>query len=206
MKRAKSVGFFVSLLGTLLLTACVGASPTAPPPTLSDIGSVKTHPPIAMAYDPSDGSLLRADQEGLSRWRSAVGWIEVPVPESSGLSAVVINPEEPSTLYASGLGLGVIRSDDGGASWRKVVTGLPDLDVTALAMHSVQRETLFAWVKGVGIYRTEDGGDSWVRMPDPGPPDTTVRGLTHSNLPGSMKTGWLYAATPTGTYLSMDCF
>jgi hypothetical protein len=74
-----------------------------------------------------------------------------------------------------------MRSDDGGANWQEINSGLPSRDVTALALHSFQRETLFAWLKDEGIYRTEDGG-------------------------GSMNTGWLYAATPSGAYLSIDCF
>jgi photosystem II stability/assembly factor-like uncharacterized protein len=141
------------------------------------------------------------------RWRDGDGaWSNIAVPGSPGLSAVAVKPGTPSTIYVGGLGLGVLRSDDGGANWKAVNTGLPNLDVTALALHSFRRDTLYAWLKGDGVYRTEDGGANWSRMPDQGPPDKDVRGLTHSTLPGSMNTGWLYAATPTGVYLSMDCF
>jgi hypothetical protein len=73
-------------------------------------------------------------------------------------------------------------------------------------MHSFRYATLYVWLKDIGIFRTEDSGTHWARMPDQGPPDTAVRGLAHSNLPGSMNTGWLYAATPSGAFLSMDCF
>jgi hypothetical protein len=40
---------------------------------------------------------------------------------------------------------------------------------------------------------------------DNGPPVPFVA-LAHSTLKGSMNTGWLYAATFRGPYLSMDCF
>lgn len=102
--------------------------------------------------------------------------------------------------------MGIVRSDDGGRNWKVVNAGLSGQDVTALAIHSFNRDTLYAWVKGDGVYSTEDGGTSWKRVPDQGPPDKDVRSLTHSTLPGSMKTGWLYASTPKGIYLSMDCF
>lgn len=206
MKKARTGGWIAALIGTSVLTACAVASPTAPPATPSGNRGAETGRSVAMAFDPSDGSLLMADQDGVSRWRSGAGWIQVDIPGSSGVSAVAINPDEPVEVYASGLGLGVIRSDDAGDTWQEVNAGLGNLNITALALHSFQRETLFAWVDGEGVYRTEDGGGVWVRMPDPGPPDAKVRSLTHSTLPGSMNTGWLYAATPTGAYLSMDCF
>lgn len=194
--------FAVLILGSLLaLAACAGRSDSPLASTLS-----VTSDSIGLAYDPETGGLLKADDQGLSRWRADSDWEKVDVPEASVLSGVVINPDKPGTVYISGQGLGVLRSDDAGKSWEKINTSLPNLDVTALALHSFRRDTLFAWVSGDGIYRTEDGGDTWVRVPDQGPPDSNVRGLTHSTLPGSMNTGWLYAATPTGAYLSMDCF
>lgn len=160
---------------------------------------------VALAYDVADGSLLKVDSSGLLRWRVGRGWEKSALPVSS-LSAVVVNPEQPTTVYASGPELGVIRSDDGGQSWQNASAGLPGPDVTALALHSFRRETLYAWVHNDGLYLTEDGGATWKRAPDQGPPDTDVRALIHSTLPGSMNTGWLYAATPSGAYLSMDCF
>ena len=212
----------VLLVSAWLLAACAGSAnaPTTSTPSnpfaasgapLAQVGPPVTHIPgpaesVALAYDPTDGSLLKADRAGLSRWRAGSGWENVSVPQPFGVSGVIVNPDQPATVYASGPGLGVIRSDDGGTNWRAVNAGLPNLDVTALALHSFRRETLYAWVRGEGVYRTEDGGANWKRMPDQGPPDKDVRGLTHSTLPGSMNTGWLYAATPTGAYLSMDCF
>jgi hypothetical protein len=40
---------------------------------------------------------------------------------------------------------------------------------------------------------------------DEGPPALVVA-LAHSTLQGSMNTGWPYAASSEGPYLSMDCF
>jgi photosystem II stability/assembly factor-like uncharacterized protein len=184
----------------LLLTACARGTPTptkaAGPETV-----------ISLAYNPADGSLLKTDAAGLFRLPAdGTTWDAIQTPATSGLSGVVLNPADPATLYVSGPNVGVLKSTDGGASWVKVNTGLANTNITALAIHSFRRETLYAWVSGDGIYRTEDGGASWKRMPDQGPPDTSVRGLVHSTLPGSMNTGWLYASTPSGAYLSMDCF
>ena len=195
--------FLQSLLGLFVLSACASgaASPAASPQTFNP----EATSPVGLAFNPADSSLLLADLNGLSRWQGS-RWESLAVPQNSGISAVAVNPDQPTTIYASGPSLGVIRSDDSGANWREINAGLQGHEVTALALHSFRRETLYAWLKGDGIYRTEDGGGSWERMPDQGPPDADVRGLIHSNLPGSMNTGWLYAATPSGAYLSMDCF
>ena len=202
--RPRTAGFTViSLLSLLALSACASsaASPTPGAPAIP----ISASDSIALAFNPADANLLLADQSGLSRWQAGK-WESLPVPNTYGMSGIVVNPDHPATIYASGPGLGVIRSDDGGATWKTVNTGLPALDATALALHSLRRETLYVWLKGGGIYRTEDGGAQWVKMPDQGPPGADVRGLAHSTLQGSMNTGWLYAATPSGAYLSMDCF
>lgn len=165
--------------------------------------------PRAIAVDPRDGSLIKATPQGL--FFSTDGgrrWKALPVPASlaqPSIGQVVINPEKPSVLYAAGLGTGVILSEDGGASWRRVTTGLPSMDVETMAIHAFRRDTLFASVRGRGIYRTEDGGQHWQRMDD-GPASKRVLTLAHSPLSGSMNTGWLYAGTPQGPYISMDCF
>lgn len=194
----RRIVFTVLGLFGLFVAACGANAPLSSNSGTSDS--------VALAYDPADGSLLKADQSGLVRWQATTGWAKVQTPQTSNLSGIIINPDKPETLYLSGVGLGIARSDDGGIHWRTLNAGLPSLEITALAVHSFRRDTLFAWVRGQGVFRTENGGSAWTRLPDQGPPDTDVRGLIHSTLPGSMNTGWLYADTPTGAYLSMDCF
>jgi photosystem II stability/assembly factor-like uncharacterized protein len=120
------------------------------------------------------------------------------------LYLVATTASAPASLYAAGPGAGVVRSDDGGRTWRSISAGLPSQQVAAFAVHSFRPDTLFVWIAGQGVFRTEDDGGRWRKMDD-GPPAPVVA-LAHSPLEGSMNTGWLYAATPEGPYLSMDCF
>lgn len=186
---------------SVALAACAGR----PAP-----GSIKVAGPetvTGLAYNPDDFSLLKTDAAGLSRFDSEEKvWKPVNTLVVSGLTGVVVNPDSPNILYVGGLGTGVLKSIDGGESWSEVNHGLPNQDITALTIHSVRRETLYAWVRGGGVYRTEDGGQNWKRMPDSLQPFTEAATLVHSTLPGSMNTGWLYASTAEGAYLSMDCF
>ncbi|HEX9924429.1 MAG TPA: hypothetical protein VGD99_17360 [Anaerolineae bacterium] len=179
-------------------------APAGPPDPAAPLQETILGDPTALAYNPADGSLLKADNQGLFRWQAGRGWEQVVEAQNPGLSGVAINPDQTTTMVISGPGLGVLRSDDGGDNWQEINSGLPRPDVTALAMHSFRRDTLYAWISNDGIYRTEDGGVSWKKMPDVPIEDPQVRGLTHSTLKGSMNTGWLYASTPSGAYLSMD--
>lgn len=160
-----------------------------------------------LAVDATDGSLLKAAR-GLFRSVDGGGrWEQLPLPSSvrpERLRQVVAPAAAPSKLYAAGPGAGVVGSDDRGRTWRAIGGGLPSQEVAALAVHESRPDTLYAWIEGQGVFRTEDGGGRWQKMDDgPGPP---VAALVHSPLEGSMNTGWLYAATPDGPYLSMDCF
>jgi len=223
MHHSKCRSLSVLLVLALSLAACAGSAPavpttiitpTIPPLNLTAPGPVLT--PAAsligatgLAFNAADGSLLKADPAGLFRLPAdGQAWeaIQTPATRYAGLTGVAINPDDPATLYLSGSGLGVLKSTDGGQTWSEINDGLASQDVTTLAMHSFRYATLYVWLKDIGIFRTEDSGVHWARMPDQGPPDTAVRGLAHSTLPGSMNTGWLYASTPSGAYLSMDCF
>lgn len=193
----------LALAGPLLLNACTSGTPSR----LASTRAASLSSSVGLAFRSADKGLYLANDRGLSRWRDGA-WSPVATPKDVGLSCVAINPSpgQLSPIFVSSVGAGVLRSDDGGASWQEMNDGLPRLDVTALAMHSFMLATLYAWLKGEGVYKTENSGGSWKRVPDEGPPDKDVRSLTHSALPGSMNTGWLYASTPEGIYLSMDCF
>ncbi len=161
----------------------------------------------SLAVDASDGSLLKADGGLFRSTDRGRTWQPLPLPaalKSDTIHQVATSAAAPSRLYAAGLGAGVIRSDDRGQTWRPISAGLPSQAVSALAVHSFRPDTLYVWIGGQGLFRTEDGGGRWAKMDDR--PPTSVAGLAHSTLEGSMNTGWLYAATPGGPYLSMDCF
>jgi hypothetical protein len=59
-------------------------------------------------------------------------------------------------VYAGTNGAGVMRSDDGGATWR--VVGLEGIAVRSLA---AEDGTVVAGSQPVGVHRSDDGGASW---------------------------------------------
>jgi photosystem II stability/assembly factor-like uncharacterized protein len=162
---------------------------------------------MSLAVDASDGRLFKASGSIFRSTDRGQSWQLLSIPSDlhpDAIRQVAASAVTPSRLHAAGPGAGVVRSDDGGQTWRSVSAGLPSQDVTAFAVHSFRPDTLYAWIDGQGVFRTEDGGESWQKM-DTGPAAQVVA-LAHSTLEGNMNTGWLYAATSDGPYLSMDCF
>jgi len=124
--------------------------------------------------------------------------------EDGEIASLATSPATKGVINIAGPGLGVFRTEDGGTTWVERSEGLPSRDVIAVAAHTTQPETLYALVKEHGVYRSQDAGKSWRLMERK--PQEGLRQLIHSNLAGSMQTGWLFAATAKGVRRAMDCF
>ena len=171
-------------------------------------GNPPSGAPTTIAFDAGRRRLLKAYPHALYQSRDAGwSWEAIPLPPSASagtIVAVVAPPKVPGTLFLGIRGAGVLRTDDDGATWRRLGHGLPSAGIEALAAHSTLDSTLYVFLAGDGVYQTEDGGVSWARMD--GGPGKAVGQLLHSSLEGSMKSGWVYAGTPQGVQRTMDCF
>lgn len=162
---------------------------------------------VALAYDSHTDALLKAYPHAL--YRSDDGgksWQKIAVPsvEDGEIASLTDSPAIKGVMYIAGRGLGVLRTDDGGKTWVERNDGLPSHAVIAIAAHTTQPDTVYAVVQDSGVYRSQDGGKSW-RLMDRSS-QGGIRQLIHSNMAGSMQTGWLFAATPKGVRRVMDCF
>jgi photosystem II stability/assembly factor-like uncharacterized protein len=129
----------------------------------------------------------------------------VSLPEPArGKSALSLAIAMDGKIYIAGEGLGIYRSTDDGESWQKVGNKTPGNDINAVVAHSTLDDTVYAHSPGKGMFRSANAGESWERV-DAGPQEP-VRTFLHSNMEGSMETGWLFAGTTRGVARSMDCF
>jgi photosystem II stability/assembly factor-like uncharacterized protein len=162
---------------------------------------------VALAFDAGNHTFIKAYPRALYRSRNE-GWdwepIALPPVTRGRISAVSISARSQDMLYVAGPGFGVLRSADGGKSWAAKNEGLPSKDVIAMSAHAEQPDTLYVALAGRKVFRSEDAGAHW-RLMDAGPREK-VSQLVHSNMPGSMQTGWFFAATAKGVSRSMDCF
>lgn len=91
---------------------------------------------------------------GLDEWTS-LG------PYGGPISALAIDPQTPTTLYAGTPAGGVYKSLDGGAHWSAASDGLTDVRVRALAIDPQTPATLYAVTQASGVYKSLDGGAHW---------------------------------------------
>lgn len=152
----------------------------------------------------SSGALLVLRDKGLFAIEDdTVAEIPLPTAVASAQPVSLAKGADGST-YLAGPGLGVWRYDTAHQRWQSLSDTLPDLAITAIAAHATQPETLYAYHATDGMLRSRDGGARWVKV-DSGPQEQ-VKAFLHSDMPGSMESGWLFAGTTRGVARSMDCF
>jgi len=127
---------------------------------------------LGKEFDKAKGKIYKT-VDGGDNWRCV--W-----EGDSLVRFILFDPTNPDIMYAStgifdreaynDTGIGVLKSTDGGETWRQINNGLANLYVGFLEMHPDNPNILFAAVgnhvhsDGNGIYRTTDGGASWTRV------------------------------------------
>jgi photosystem II stability/assembly factor-like uncharacterized protein len=120
-----------------------------------------------VAVDPTDGSKvyillpdgnLRRTRDGGQTWEVAGR----PGPSTR----LVIDPREPSTLYAAGLG--IAKSTDGGTTWTHLSGEPSDMVFFDFAISPSSPSTLYGTGGGGSggprVVRSTDGGATWTRI------------------------------------------
>jgi photosystem II stability/assembly factor-like uncharacterized protein len=98
-------------------------------------------------------------------------WTRVTVRQGMHSDAIVKvllpDPWRPGVVYA-GTDMGLSRSDDGGAGWRRLDTPMNGAMVWSLAIDPADSRVMFAGTgtpSTPGIFRSTDEGKSWERLP-----------------------------------------
>jgi len=119
--------------------------------------------------------------DGGKNWKQTLG-----NSEWTGVTDIAIDPRNPDQMYAAtwdrhrtvaaymggGPGTGLYRSSDGGETWEKLKTGLPESNMgkIGLTISPQKPDVLYAAIeldrrKG-GVYRSTDRGSTWKKMSD----------------------------------------
>lgn len=76
-------------------------------------------------------------------------------------TCLAADPRTAGRAWCGTAGGGVLRTDDGGASWQAV--GLEGAEVTAVAASPAQRDVVWVGTEPSAVWRSGDGGSTWTR-------------------------------------------
>lgn len=134
-------------------------------------------------WGPSEARGLYKSTDGGKTWAKVLY-----ISENTGIADLEMDPQSPGTLYAAayerrrtvyGMNGGgpesaLYKTTDGGATWKKLVQGLPyekggDTGRIGVSIYPRDTRILYARVEygasggmgGGGVYRSEDGGETW---------------------------------------------
>ncbi len=147
-------------------------------PRNSDVVYVAAQGPL---WSPGGDRGLFKTADGGKTWKNILN-----ISENTGVTDVVLDPQNPDTLYAAayqrrrhvftlidgGPESALYKSTDAGATWTKLKTGLPHVDMgrIGLAISQTNPAELYAIIEAAdkkgGIFRSLDYGATWQEQND----------------------------------------
>lgn len=161
-----------------------------------------------LGYDSGNQRLFVATHYGLFIWKdNRLYQLGENRDDLMGFSLV---PSNPKTIFTSGHprgggNMGVMKSEDGGRTFKNIFRGLTGetVDFHSMIVSSANPKILYGWFHGK-LYRTKDGGKSW-QFP-------AARGLPSQGFcwggpcfsADSQDERTVYSGTPDGLLVSRD--
>lgn len=183
--------FLVFFLAIQLAVPCSKSAAGAPVGTWVSINTdgLKCESVNCIALDPQHTGIIYAGSGGIAEtgdlFKSTDGgstWKAMKVTSSgmqdvTGIDSILVDPFNASVVFARTFGSvttshgtsvvhrGVIKSTDGGLTWRAVNDGLPTDEVWSLAMDPTSTAVLYAGTTS-GLFKSNDGGTTWEKVND----------------------------------------
>ena len=127
-----------------------------------------TNPDIVYSgYNPKpfqNFAMVRRTTDGGDSWQTVLN-----VTNSHGITSVVIDPNNPDTVYAGSTGEEgeIYVSNDSGETWSKLNDNLTFTTImrqAQLKVHPSDKNIIYAGTWMGGTYKSVDGGSSWLKL------------------------------------------
>jgi photosystem II stability/assembly factor-like uncharacterized protein len=156
--------------------------------------------PVVLYAGTSGGVYKSIDQAG--HWEKVNNGLVPPemvkTSRALNVSAILVDPYQPDTVYAATLS-GLYKTTDAAGAWKRIGETLPDQMIISMILDRARRDVLYI-VGRDGVHRSEDGGVSWKTI-NAGFATTNVRTIAQSPTDAKV----FYAGTNgSGMYRSTD--
>jgi photosystem II stability/assembly factor-like uncharacterized protein len=154
-----------ALLGIVVMVASVTvavgtASAHAPHDDVADVVLSPTYAEDQTAFAIVRGKLMHSTDGGRT-WREIVRGLG---DETQVLDRITIAPSDTDVVYLTTHSDGVLKSEDGGLSWRPTSGETPIPSLRDLAVSPASPDTVLAAGAIGGLFRTANGGASWAAV------------------------------------------
>jgi photosystem II stability/assembly factor-like uncharacterized protein len=93
--------------------------------------------------------------DGGRSWTGLVG-------KSPRVTALLIDRSAPERIYVAGWATGILRSNDGGATWSSTPDGAYNIWLNTLVADPRDFSVLYAGTASLGIFKSTDAGETWL--------------------------------------------
>ncbi len=121
--------------------------------------AVLAGPVFAVAFAGDGVGALASTALGIYRSEDGATWSEARAPSGVAPARAIIRGGAPGRAYLAG-SVGLLRTDDWGASWTDAAGGLPDGAIAGLVVRPDDPETIYA-VAGGRLWASADGARTW---------------------------------------------
>jgi photosystem II stability/assembly factor-like uncharacterized protein len=161
-----------------------------------------------LGYDSKNNRLFIATHYGIFIWKE--GKLFQLGQSRDDFMGFSLHPSNPNVVYTSGHpksggNMGVLKSDDGGVTFKRIFLGLggESVDFHSMIISPANPNVLYGWFQQK-LYRTKDGGKSWQLASAVGLPQEGFCWGAPCLSADGQKEGTLYAGTPKGLFISHD--
>jgi photosystem II stability/assembly factor-like uncharacterized protein len=109
-------------------------------------------------------------RDGGATWNAA----NDALSSQSNVIDLAVDPSDSQTVYAATGNSGLLKSSDGGHTWRKINQADSTAIILSVEVNPFDADNVYAGVERMGLHRSNDGGTTWQPSMDGMPPETRV--------------------------------